>query len=579
MSKLPSMYRFSPVLDAVVRSLCTQIDNHNSGRLLAELDDMSSSKTEFPDLTQNWQRFAEEYMLHSVIRKVDTEDKASALKRKDAALRQWLIDEEKNSQTNSRVHNLITNRGFPGTDLMSVISHAQERIRKCLGEFSLDKVLSNCGWGPGATFDIKRSDYVDTKLTKRMSSGSLSSVYMKLIIEQDYHWMSAICGHSVEGPVSLMKDFFDIQESTRLTMVPKDREVDRVIDPQFTADGYLQVGVGRCFRRCLRKWGVDLRDQGVNQLAAFDAVVDNLATLDLKNASNTLTTSIVHLLLPVDWFIYLDSIRAKFVTMPDGSTRRIEKFSAMGNGFTFELETLVFHALAYAASKHVGADTGRLVVYGDDVIVSRDAVDMVTQAYNYCGFSINEKKSFSRPPFFESCGAHFFESRNVTPFYQKCLVNTPEECVRLYNRIVRWSTRIYADPYVYMEALTLLQGAYLDLSDKKARKLGLPLLRLGSEGDDGFLVPDSELKINRDGSYFAVAIRPHRSDYRRLDHRAYYALKMRTTRNRGLGFIPELPPEKYIRKDVNLLNGGPTGSPEEKCGDVWYKPERVFHYS
>jgi len=126
-------------------------------------------------------------------------------------------------------------------------------------------------------------------------------------------------------------------------------------------------------------------------------------------------------------------------TLIDGKWVVLEKFSSMGNGYTFELETVIFSAIANVVSRLCGYD-GRLgkdvYVFGDDIIVKDDVASSVVAVLEFLGFSLNREKSFwGKVPFRESCGGDFFEGRAVRGFYLKGDPDTPEKLISVANGI------------------------------------------------------------------------------------------------------------------------------------------------
>jgi hypothetical protein len=117
----------------------------------------------------------------------------------------------------------------------------------------------------------------------------------------------------------------------------------------------------------------------------------------------------------------------------------------MGNGFTFEVESLIFWAIA---STVVQAVTGtryfrdhRVLVYGDDIIVPSCAYDQTLQALKVFGFIPNAEKSYGAGPFRESCGFHGFAGLDVTPFYIRRKISKLKDLFLLHNNLVRWGNR------------------------------------------------------------------------------------------------------------------------------------------
>ena len=133
--------------------------------------------------------------------------------------------------------------------------------------------------------------------------------------------------------------------------VPKNSEIDRCACKEPDLNMFLQKGFGNQIRYLLKKKaGVDLNNQLINrELARVGSVDGSLMTVDLSSASDSVTSALVGRLLPPDWFWYLDLVRSP-VTMIDGEVHLNEMFSSMGNGFTFELESLLFYAITRATA-------------------------------------------------------------------------------------------------------------------------------------------------------------------------------------------------------------------------------------
>jgi hypothetical protein len=109
-------------------------------------------------------------------------------------------------------------------------------------------------------------------------------------------------------------------------------------------------------------------------------------------------------------------------TLVDGKWHRLEKFSSMGNGYTFELETCVFACLIAACLQlkgRAGVLGHDFFVYGDDLIVPSDTAKLVIDTLAWVGFKVNSDKSFTDGSFRESCGGDYLRGEPVRAFYLK----------------------------------------------------------------------------------------------------------------------------------------------------------------
>jgi len=129
----------------------------------------------------------------------------------------------------------------------------------------------------------------------------------------------------------------------------------------------------------------------------------------------------------------------------------------MGNGFTFELETLIFMSL-------VSAVTGRKIgeevfAFGDDLIFPSDLSEDVIACLRFFGFTPNLAKTFSHGPFRESCGGDYFSGRFVRPFYLKNAVSSPEETISFLNGLRRSADGSIGREYLFRRGrMALMDG-------------------------------------------------------------------------------------------------------------------------
>lgn len=441
--------------------------------------------------------FAKDLLVSSFLSKYKGLD--TKLDLEAVAAQKFTSSEDSCLHTNRRLAELRSGSAIP--DGMPETVHAdlfsaRRKISDLLGVYDVSKVQSGCGWGPGSTTDIRRREsFVDTKMCKLpIPVTRKAREVIRKLIEDDLHWSSALLRVKVEdllGPFCLLPQCFEVRESCVVEYVPKNAKTHRTIAKEPRANGFLQKGFGAYFRRRLKRVGVDLDDQGRNQDGAYRAYHDRLATLDLKAASDSVSLELVYELLPLDWAIALDQCRSPRAELPDGRTITLQKFSSMGNGFTFELESLIFWALTSSVVDRLGG--GEVLIYGDDIILPQKAAMDAVQLLSACGFQTNDEKSFVSGAFFESCGRHYFHGTEVTPIYQKECVDDPQELIRLGNRLMR----LAADVRHRCEGEVGPNGLYPLLFPawscvwRRAGDTRSFQLPLGTNGDDGWVLPST----------------------------------------------------------------------------------------
>lgn len=309
----------------------------------------------------------------------------------------------------AETENYATNERLMATDY---VSHPEwwhrfvKRVQVIMGPVNaevLEETLELSKHGPGVVAGVK-GEMVASK--KYDASPTISE---KLLPFAEAIVPAAWYDYAMSG-----KGFVTVNYGTFFT-APKNAKARRGCLYGPNVNQWFTLGLGRKLRRRLRKFGVDLGDQGKNQELARLAVVKQLATIDLKHASNSLVKALPLLACTDEWFHLLDLARDEKVKGPDGKIRPLQMFCAMGNGFTFALETIMFLACVQSV---VPRDEWHLCTcYGDDIICPQAYATDVTTALEYLGFSVNTKKSFLAGSFFESCGTDWFAGQNVRPFF------------------------------------------------------------------------------------------------------------------------------------------------------------------
>lgn len=243
--------------------------------------------------------------------------------------------------------------------------------------------------------------------------------YARMLVESSPHWLK------LHAEVDWVKRTctvpYVMTDANKVSFVPKDATTFRTIAVEPHLNMCLQLGVHEFLAKRLRAVNVDIRSQSRNQHlakagAVFWKAVDPLVTLDLSAASDSLCMGLVERLLPPTWVEFLDDLRSPAYRLGDADPVDYHKWSSMGNGYTFVLESLVFWALARACGSFtLSGDT--VAVYGDDIILRRGTAALLIEVLKYCGFSVNTDKSAVFGPFRESCGEDYFDADRVVPAY------------------------------------------------------------------------------------------------------------------------------------------------------------------
>lgn len=359
--------------------------------------------------------------------------------------------EAKNKEVNDRFRGYRLSGNVP-EHRVPLIMGVRNEVGRILGRCPEISDLK-CGFGPGATLGTKK---VDANPLNKMrgpltcSAELYHSGLLPSLLREYPQWFDHRTTHwSIDDEDFVVGELTLELENSRLSFVDKNAKTKRSIDIQSVICSFLQTGIGVEMKGLLLREGVDISDQTRNQrlawmgsrLAGLGGLSGvQISTLDLKDASNSKCYEVVKTILDDRWFELLSI--ARHGTTYDSKLKkvhRLQMFSAMGNGFTFPLETLLF----YAICKVVCTCHEYISVYGDDIIVAESDVPAVIDALNFFGFEVNTEKSFVEGPFRESCGADFYRGSPVRPYYQKRLISV-ETLFTLHNFYKRRGLDVFA---------------------------------------------------------------------------------------------------------------------------------------
>lgn len=366
-------------------------------------------------------------------------------------------------QTNARFRRLELDPKYRGP-VVALHQAVQRKISNILGEFHPQEFFELADWGPGATTLLKARDASATNKFQR-EVGITRDLYAllprELFTEVYPLWAKHLQEiNDIQGPwpKNHCPYYPNFQIGNKVVTVPKDATANRVIAIEPGINLWFQKAVGSMIQKRLNRCGVDLRDQSKNQNLARIASKDAVnATIDFSSASDSISAEVIRELFTncsyserkednlSKWYSVLDSCRSHY-GLRDGTFVKWNKFSSMGNGFTFQLESLLFYAIATCCMEEVqksnpSAGKGSVSVYGDDVIIPCNCLELFSVMCDFYGFTINMKKSHFSSFFRESCGSHYIMGVDVKPIYLKGNLSDVLSVYRLANAIRRFAHR------------------------------------------------------------------------------------------------------------------------------------------
>lgn len=370
-------------------------------------------------------------------------DLPTTIDKKKVAVEGFWQAEKACHMTNLRLDPFLNNGPFQDPSDLKIdefLVNTRVWISRVLGRLPASLIGRH---GPGATYDNRISTGGTSIPDKMQSRPSITSSARCLLP----HWGELAWFRALASDRPDRSDPLTVR-GNRFTSVPKDATKDRGICIEPSINVFYQLGVGREMRQRLRTIGIDLEEgQSRHRQTACEASSSGkYVTIDLSSASDTVSRKLVEKLLPPDWYAVLSTLRSPLTRMGERWVY-LEKFSSMGNGFTFELETLIFLALAVQTATSLGVPfvIGRdILVYGDDIIVPTEVAEPLLAVLRWCGFTPNKSKTFITGPFRESCGGDFFDGVAVRPHYLKEYPNDAASWISLANGLRRLASTEYS---------------------------------------------------------------------------------------------------------------------------------------
>jgi len=288
---------------------------------------------------------------------------------------------------------------------------ARALIGRVIGKLAWQEIIP--AHGPGSVFPSRLPS----------EKGRFLSIYPT--IDRHYPYCDYFCGLPSQWPDTeeRQKEITVLGEiESRLVAVPKDSRGPRLISVHPSEAIWIQQGQRRLLEKAIERspltsGRIKFDDQSVNGNLALSSSADReYCTLDLKEASDRISCKLVKFLFGDYAYEIMACSRASRVKLLDGRVHVLRKFAPMGNAITFPLESLVFWAMVRSGirARH-GVDCGEVFVFGDDVLFPSKYYDGALYGLIIAGSIPNEKKTFRKGFFRESCGVDAYRGKDVTP--------------------------------------------------------------------------------------------------------------------------------------------------------------------
>jgi hypothetical protein len=362
--------------------------------------------------------------------------------REEVAFQKWKDAEAQCARTNAFLSRVLDGPSDRETEVVrEFLLRVRKRVRWWMGPVPASL---QGRFGPGVTLCCRGQLATAADKMSVKPTTTLSSLDITRHLWEETAWGRAIVARSLRGE-RVYEDgvlsYVSVVDAAKWMSVPKNALTDRSIEIGPSLNVFYQLAVGKRLKESFARKGWDLRHAADlhRRLACEASITGSHATIDLSSASDTVSRLLVKALVPSEWFDLLDRLRTKRTETREG-TFFLEKFSGMGNGYTFELESVLFMAICQEVLSTFGHGSFpgiEISVFGDDIIVPTALAQKCVQALKLLGFETNASKTFVEGPFRESCGGDFFAGKAVRPHYAKKIPENPQEWIALANGIRR----------------------------------------------------------------------------------------------------------------------------------------------
>jgi len=240
------------------------------------------------------------------------------------------------------------------------------------------------------------------------------------------------------------------ESASRLIAVPKTQKGPRLIAAEPTCHQWVQQGLRDYLYSYVRRskshlnHSITFRDQRPSgELALLGSRSGQLATVDLKSASDRLSTHVVQRVFRANPMLLgmMVACRTRFIRPPrirlgkttkvdskSPSLHKLRKFSTQGSALTFPIQSIVFAVICVGVGKYHHPHRSwrslarQVRVFGDDIIVPVAWEPQLRQVLHLLGLRVNDTKTFATGNFRESCGTDAWMGYDITPPHVTCVV-------------------------------------------------------------------------------------------------------------------------------------------------------------
>jgi hypothetical protein len=371
--------------------------------------------------------------------------------------------------------------GMCRTDL-EIARRARVLLAKVFSNFDASDIVPRHGPGVVATKQRLWEKYQWTNISSRITD----------LYPLDEFFCSSL-GHVCDS-----FDKFDRLSSkdypAKVLLVPKDSRGPRLISCEPVDFQWVQQGLREAIYQLveshpLTRYEIYFTDQVPNQKGALlGSLTGRYATLDLKEASDRVHLDLVRALFPEHVFIALDAARSRSTELPDGRILPLSKYAPMGSALCFPVMALTIWALLRAGLGDASClspkyrATGKIHVYGDDVIVPTEQSARAIEVLESFGLKVNRDKSCTNGFFRESCGMDAFKGEPVTPVRLRTVWSSSPSA-DVYTSWISYANSFYDRRCfgVYDKLVQQLTGVYPVIPSQEQVGLTCPSLRQATD--------------------------------------------------------------------------------------------------